>query len=145
MLENIKSSFILKVIFNVLTERKKLEILRYNKKFQNRIYLSIVDYKKYLQIEIDLILKDELNDYDIYYINKHFQNKPFVHIYFYYKEAERKILFITKNENITKIKVVVDKELKSFKSFFQNCSFIKEIIFNRFYKTDITDMSCMNK
>ena len=47
MAENIKSIFILKKIFNIITNKKKLKIIRYNKKIQTKLNIKIVDYKKY--------------------------------------------------------------------------------------------------
>ena len=62
-----------------MTEKKKLEIVKYNKIIQNRINLSVKDYKEYSEtftpIEIEIIpKKDEygkfihINKYDnLYY------------------------------------------------------------------------------
>ena len=44
--DNIRSSYILKQIFEVVNEYKKLKIINYNKKIQERIDISILDYKK---------------------------------------------------------------------------------------------------
>ena len=47
IIENIKSRYILSKIYNNMTKKKKLEIVKYNKKIQNRINLSVKDYKEY--------------------------------------------------------------------------------------------------
>ena len=39
ILENIKSRYILSKIYNNMTKKKKLEIVKYNKRIQNRINL----------------------------------------------------------------------------------------------------------
>ena len=61
IIENIKSRYILSKIYNNTTIKKKLEIVNYNKKIQNRINLSIKDYKEYSEtfttIEIEIIPK----------------------------------------------------------------------------------------
>ena len=57
--KNIKSVYILKLIFNNLHIKKLLEIFRYNKYMQKKVQISIEDYKDYSkiysQIEIEII------------------------------------------------------------------------------------------
>ena len=59
IIENIKSRYILSKIYNNMTIKKKLEIVKYNKKIQNRINLSVKNYKEYSEtftpIEIEII------------------------------------------------------------------------------------------
>ena len=59
IIDNIKSRYILSKIYNNMTIKKKLEIVNYNKKIQNRINLSIKNYKEYSEtytpIEIEII------------------------------------------------------------------------------------------
>ena len=38
-----------------MTKKKKLQIVKYNKKGQNRLDLGINDYKEYCEIEIEII------------------------------------------------------------------------------------------
>ena len=45
IIENIKSRYILSKIYGIMTKKKKLEIVRCNKKIQNRLNLSIKDYR----------------------------------------------------------------------------------------------------
>ena len=45
--ENIKSRYILSKIYDNMTKKKKLEIVKYNKKIQNRMNLSVKNYKEY--------------------------------------------------------------------------------------------------
>ena len=49
-LNNLKSNYILKTIFDIVKENKSLEIVKYNKKLQKKLNLSINDYKEYSQI-----------------------------------------------------------------------------------------------
>ena len=63
IIENIKSKYILMKIYDIMTQKKKLEIVKYNKKIQNKLNLGIKDYKEYLEtfspIEIEIIpIKD---------------------------------------------------------------------------------------
>ena len=59
MLENLKSHYILEIILNYITKKKSLEIIKYNKKIQQRLNINIKDYKNYSEmyssIEIDII------------------------------------------------------------------------------------------
>ena len=57
ILENINSKYILSKIYDNMTKKKKLQIVKYNKKIQNRINLSVNDYKEYCEIEIEIIPK----------------------------------------------------------------------------------------
>ena len=47
IINNIKSRYILSKIYNNMTIKKKLEIVKYNKKVQNRLNLGVKDYKEY--------------------------------------------------------------------------------------------------
>ena len=77
ILENIKSRYILSKIYNNMTKKKKLQIVKYNKKIQNRLNLDVKDYKEeYCEIEIEIIpTKDEYGKFinikendELYYI-----------------------------------------------------------------------------
>jgi len=46
MLDNIKSSFILKIIFSFMEEKTKLIILRYNKTIQKKLNIRVYDYMR---------------------------------------------------------------------------------------------------
>ena len=45
MLENIKSSFFIKILFNHLNEENKLKVAKYSKTLQNKIDINITNYK----------------------------------------------------------------------------------------------------
>ena len=47
MLENIKSTYFLKIVFFHLEEALKLEIVKYNKSLKNKIGLSLINYKEF--------------------------------------------------------------------------------------------------
>ena len=83
ILENIKSRYILSKIYNNMTIKKKLIIVKYNKRIQNRINLSIKNYKEYSEtyssIEIEIIpTKDKYGKF----INIKKNDKLYYHIYF---------------------------------------------------------------
>ena len=79
IIENIKSRYILSKIYDNMTKKKKLEIVKYNKKIQNRLNLSLNDYKEYREIEIEII--PNKGGYGKF-INIKENDKLYYHIYF---------------------------------------------------------------
>jgi len=67
MLENIKSSYILQMIFLNIKEEKKLEIIKYNKYLQNKINVDIFNYKIFSGKYIVYETKEKGKIYDPYY------------------------------------------------------------------------------
>ena len=47
MLKNIKSSYFIKIVFSYLDEGTKLKIIKYNKIFQNKFGINLINYKLY--------------------------------------------------------------------------------------------------
>ena len=67
MLQNIKSSYFIKLIYTFLDEGQKLKLVRYNKSMQKNLDISIINYKhfngRYIIYESNGIGK-EYNGYD---------------------------------------------------------------------------------
>ena len=89
--ENIKCRYILSKIYDIMTQKKKLEIVRWNKKIQNRLNLDIKDYKEYSEtftpIEIEMIpTKCKYGKF----ININKNDKLYYHIYFNDKKKRNK-------------------------------------------------------
>ena len=109
-LKNVKSHYILKIIFEYMTERKSLETIRYNKSIQKRINININHYKayseKYSSIELDIIpMKGKCGKF----ININEEDKKYFHIYFNdnkKKEIENTSLNI--DDNVSKISIIID-------------------------------------
>ena len=79
ILESLKSDYFLQKLYDNMTKKKKLEIVKYNKRIQNRINLSVNDYKECCKIEIEIIpIKDKYGKF----ININENNKLYYHIYF---------------------------------------------------------------
>ena len=135
-----------------MTKKKKLEIVKYNKKIQNRINLSVKDYKVYSEtftpIEIEIIpTKDKYGKF----ININKNDEIYYHIYFNDNKEEKKNKYIidkkdkvTKHEyeideedKVTKIKIIIDYQVKSFNKLFWNCGCIESIVFKKFYRNNI--------
>ena len=110
IIENIKSRYILSKIYNNMTIKKKLKIVKYNKRIQNRLNLDVKDYKEYCEIEIEIIPAKERYGT---FVNVIHGFESFYHIYFNDNKEEIKnkynISFIDK---ITKIKIIIDYQVK---------------------------------
>ena len=144
-LDNIKSKYILQKIFDYLSKKKSLKVSYHNKKIQNRLDISINDYIDNscinTSIEIEIINKKNKYGKFINIINK--EEESYFHIYFNNNKKEIKKDNITKNDNVKKIKVIIDYQVKSFCKLFDKCECIESISFKKFYRNNITDMSYM--
>ena len=80
---NLRSDYFLIKLSGMMKKYNTLNIMKYNKKLQKRLNLSIKDYKKYSQlyssIELELKIKD--NNYNKF-INISNEEKKYYHIYF---------------------------------------------------------------
>ena len=141
MLEGINSKYIILQIFNNLQEKTFLKLIRYNKKLQTNTEKSIIDYKSFMNIEIDLIPTDKLLGEEIF-IN-FIDNSSYFHIYFNDDKEEVRENYITKKQKIDKIRIILDNEIKSLRNLFKDCKCLKEIYFTKFNRKDIIDLGEM--
>ena len=111
-LENIKSKYILKIIFVNLQRKKILQISKYNKKIQKRLNISIKDYKEYNEIEIEIIPTTKGFGEFIHILDKN--DKPYYHIYFNDEKKEINRTKFNKLDKIQKIKITINAKVKSF-------------------------------
>ena len=145
ILESLKSDYFLQKLYDIMPKKKKLEIVKYNKKVQNRLDLGIKDYKEYSEtyssIEIEIILtKGKYGKF----INIKENDELYYHIYFNDNNEEIKNKYEIKEEDkVTKIKIIIDYQVKSFKELFYWGECIESINFKKFYRNNITDMSFM--
>ena len=122
-LRNLKSDYFIQIIFEYTTERKSLETIRYNKSIQKRINININHYKAYSEtktlIELDIIpMKGEYGKF----ININEEDKKYFHIYFNdntKKEIEN--TYLDEDENVSKISIIIDYQIKSFSELFYYC------------------------
>ena len=145
MLDNIKSLYILKAIFTNLSKRKYLCLIIHNKKLQSKLNISIDTYIKYYnQIEIEIIPdKNPINNNNKFINIMDERDKSFYHIYFNNENVEIKRNYFTINEDVSKIKVLIDMEVKSIEGLFYECYSIKEIKFIKFNRTDFNNYQYM--
>ena len=141
-LENKLNSCLFIKIFDYLRKNKMLDIIKHNKKIQNILNININDYKEYLglfsPIEIEII--PTINKYGNF-IN--IVNKEYYHIYFNDDKEETKRYYLTKNDNVSKIKIVIDYQVKSFEKLFFDCNCIESLSFKKCYRNNICDISHM--
>ena len=50
---------------------------------------------------------------------------------------------LNKEDKVSKINIIIDYQIKSFKGLFSYCECIESIKFNKFYRNNITNMSFM--
>ena len=144
LLENLKSDYFLQKIFNYLLEKKSLQIIKYNKNLKNRINISIYDYRRYssiyssIEIEIKLIQNKYGN-----YINIDENNEEYYHIYLDNNKEETEIMCLYQNDDVEKLKIIIDYQIKSFQGLFEDCKDIEYIYFKKFYRNNINNMGHM--
>ena len=144
-LKDIKSYHILQKIFDILTTKKSLNIMKFNKYIKNKLNVTLDNYKKYCEINLSIEIK-EIPDYKnkINFININDKNEEkYFHIYFDDNNEEIKRTYTNKEDKVSKINIIIDYQVKSFKGLFKDCDYIKSISFNNFNRDNINDMSEM--
>ena len=147
MLENLKSDYFIKTFFfDFILERKSLKIIRLNKSIQKRVDVNITNYKacseKYSSIEIEIKPRQFIQGQFIN-IEKE-EDKKYYHIYFNgNKKKEVKSTSLEKNHKVSKINIIIDYQITSFKNLFILCRCIESINFKKFYRNNITNMNSM--
>ena len=145
--KNLKSDYFLIKLFDIMKKNKSLNIIKYNKKMQNRLNLCINDYKEYSQlyssIEIELKFYDNEYNEESKFINIPDEEKEYYHIYFDNSNEEIKRNYLKEKEKVNTIKIIINYQVKSFKELFNNCEHINSLFFKKFYRINITDMSYM--
>ena len=143
--KNIKSKYILRKIFDNLSKKKLLEIIHYNRNIQNKLNISMKDFKEsseiYSSIEIEVIpAKDSYGKF-INIPNE--QEESYFKIYFNKNKNEIKRSYLKQGETVEKIKIIINHQIKSFSRLFQDCKSIESMSFPKFYRKNIIDMSWM--
>jgi len=139
LLDDIKSNYILRKLIQNLNRKTLLKTVKYNKHLRCRLNIDLKEYKTYLQTEIELkLFQADPNLKPIKFINYE-GDKKYYHIYYNDNEQEGK-----KEEIITKVKIIIDRHIISFKKLFYGCE-AKEINFIRCNRTDIINMNSMFK
>ena len=141
-LYNINSRYILKHLMGYLSQKKLLQMIRYNKKIQNIMNIGLINYEEYSQIEIELNLlpiKKGMKEsfiYDSTYKYCH----SYYHIYFDDNKKEIKRNYYTIKDKFNKIRIIIDYNEDNFRCLFCSCHCIKSIKFKNFKRNNITSM-----
>ena len=139
--KNIKSKLILKKVFNNLPTSNLLKIIKYNKKLKNKFNIKNTHYYEFSQIEIELKpIKYEYGTF-INILDK--KNEPYIQIYFNDGVVNKKRYHIKKKDKVSKIRIIIDYQIKSFYKLFSNINIIESIEFKKYNRSDITNMSHM--
>ena len=78
------------------------------------------------------------------FININEEDKKYFHIYFNDdKKKEIKNTSFYEDDNVSKISIIIDYQIKSFSELFADCKCIESIKFKKFYRNNITNMSDM--
>ena len=146
-IENIKSNYILKKIFDCMKRNIKLKIMKCNKILQKRLNLTIKDYLEYSQLYSTIELEFQFSkiENNSKFILNYRDKKKYYH--FYLDNSNEELKF--KNKLFSKLKkaktitIRIDYKVDSLNRLFSECDCIKSINFKKFYRTNITDMSHM--
>ena len=144
LLDNIKSKYILKQIVDNMKKYKFLNIIRYNKNFQHKLNININDYKKCSEIfsPINIEIKLVEGKYGKF-INILPGEKKYHYKYFDNNKEEIKRNYISENDNVTKVKIIINYQVLSLRKLFNDCNNIESINFKKFLRNNIDDMSYM--
>jgi hypothetical protein len=141
--KKLRSKYILQKVFYNLLKKKSLDIIKYNNNIKERMNISIKDYKEYSEIysSIEIEIKPVKNKYGKF-INMN-ENEIYYHIYFNDNKEEIKRNYLNENDNVSKIKIIIDYQVKSFKELFYNCECIEYIYFKKFSRNNIMNIGDM--
>ena len=143
--QKLNSKYILKKIFDNLEDVKAYEIFRYNKNIQKKLDIDNNSYKELSEIKSSIIIEiiPEKNKYGKifnYLLDKYESN---YHIYFDNDIKEKETNEINEEDKVSKIKLVIDNNIKSLNNLFEDCKCIESINFKRFTRINIDNMRSM--
>ena len=107
---------------------------------QHKLNLSINDYKKFYQIELEII---PLPNHYGKFINVTEGEDSNYQFFFNNKKKEINRNYLKENENVQKIIVILDYKISSFYNLFNGCECIESISFKFFYTEYIINMKNM--
>ena len=143
VLNNIKSKYIFRKIFDIITIPKKFELIKYNKTLQKKLNLDINDYKEYSKI-IEIEITTDPNEIGKF-INIKNEDEKYFHIYFNDNKKEENLenYYLYEDDEVSKINIIIDYQINSFNRLFEACNIIESINFKVFCRNNICDMSGM--
>ena len=144
-LDNLKSDYFIQKFFDNINKKKSLEIIKNNKKLQKRLKVDLTNYKNYSELysSIEIEIKPVIKKYGQFINIEKDNKKKYYHIYFDNRKKEIKRNYITKEDKVNKIKIIINYKVKSFEQLFSSCECIESIKFKLFNRTNIINMSSM--
>ena len=138
---NIKSNYILKQLFGIMSSRISLKIIKCNINIQKRLNININNYKDFSEkfSSIELEIMPIQNEYGPFIRIKE-EDKKYFHIYFNDNKEEMKKTELNDEDKVSKINVIIDYQIESFKQLFFDCKYIESINFKKFYRNNVTDL-----
>ena len=136
---NLKSDFFIQKLFGIMQTKISLKIIKCNIKIQKRLNININNYKdfseKFSSIELEIIpIKYKYWPF----INIKEEDEKYFHIYF--NDNKEEIKKTELEDKVSKINIIIDYQIKSFKELFFDCKCIESINFKKFYRNNITNM-----
>ena len=148
MFTNIKSVYVLRFIIKEhLRKKSYFKLAQYNKTLQKKLEINLKTYKedykrRYNRIELELIPISKLVPDKNYFFIRIREKKDYYHIYFNDdKNNEIKRSYLTYKDNINKITIKLDMEIRSLAGLFTDCTVIKEIKFTKFNRENFNDLN----
>ena len=142
ILNNINSKYILKQILDNLSNKKVLQLIKYNKQLKEKIDININDYKSFCEkIEIEIVISNEITHGKFININK--GEEPFYHIYFNNNNIEKNRNYINEKDKAKNITILIDNQINSFEGLFENCTIIESVHFKRCFRNNIVNLKNM--
>ena len=114
----LKNDYNLKKIFNNLNTVKKFKIILHNKTLQKRLNINSNDYKECTNIEIEIFPIE--NKYGNFINICNNENESYYHFYFDDNKEEFKRHCIAEEDEVKKIKIIINCEIKALNSLFNN-------------------------
>ena len=141
ILDKIRSKYVKIKIFEYLNQNKLLNIIHYNKKYQKLMNKNLKSYEnEFFKIIIEIIPKENMYGS---FINIKKNIRKNVHIYFNDNEKEIEGDSFTKEDKVSKIKIIINSKTKSLSKLFYYIGCIKKINYIKLNRDDIKDMSEM--
>ena len=116
--DSVKSKYILKQILDDLSQKKILEMVKYNKKIQERLDIKIDNYKEFCKSYSSIEFELKINNYNLFdykFINIK-GDESYYHFYFNNNKKEEKRKTITDKDK--KILIKINHQMKSFSELF---------------------------
>ena len=142
MIGKIRCKYILeKIMKKHLDEKVCLKLVKYNKDLQRKLNIKKIDYINFSErVIIDLYPKNELERGQHPFINIKENKRQYFHIYFDNNIIEERRTYITENDRVNRIRVIIENEINSFAKLFWLCKCIKRINFVKCDNKKITNL-----